>query len=438
MFVEAIRDWSLLGSAIALLSIPPFLLPWKGWNPLIRVPLQIGAAAIAGVSVVRSKKQLLLDAKLTITREAQIDKWADEYASWAKHPDTLCLETGTAEELPKLSTMPTLTWYPSVLVFGSQGSGKTTFVEEEVAKRHHAGHRVVVCDPHAAFGRWKSCEVVGGGMKYKEIDDKLDWFSREVKRRYEIFETQPNPSFSALTFICEEFTNWASRCKNSGEFFQVSLSDIRKVNLYVLIVSHSRTLISLGDAKGMAKLRDEALLEIELLGQQDPVSGKAIPRFEAQVKLPGQSQADRSLVKIPRKAIGGKDAVEIYSSVLHSGQKFLTETDCSQPVPRPSPEQSDSREEQLWSDGGTTVERLLGRLENALQNPGNTPLFEGVPREEKMQILQLMLKHQITEEKIILLGWGLKRGGRLHHKYQDARSMLNLMKKALGETNNGL
>jgi len=110
-----------------------------------------------------------------------------------------------------------------------------------------------------------------------------------------------NPKFQPLTFVCDEFTNWASRCKNSGEFFQTAVTDIRKAEMFALIVSHSRTLTGLGDAKGMAKLRDEALLEIELLGQQDPVTGKAVPKFEALVKLPGGSLSDRALVKIPRQ-----------------------------------------------------------------------------------------------------------------------------------------
>jgi hypothetical protein len=137
-------------------------------------------------------------------------------------------------------------------------------------------------------------------MNYAAIDAKLKWFADEVQRRYQIIEKEPNPKFQALTFVCDEFTNWASRCDNSGEFFQTAVTDIRKAEMFALIVSHSRTLAGLGDAKGMAKLRDEALLEIELLGQQDPVTGKAVPKFEALVKLPGQSLSDRTLVKIPR------------------------------------------------------------------------------------------------------------------------------------------
>lgn len=196
--------------------------------------------------------------------------------------------------------LPNLTNYPAVLVYGAPGSGKTTFSAEEIKRRLKAGHRVIVCDPHASFGSWQGCEVFGAGLDYAAIDRQLAWFAAEVKRRYQAIATQPSPCFQPLTLIADEFTNWAKRCESAGEFFQTCVTDIRKAEMYALIVSHTRTLAGLGDASGMAKLRDEALLEIELLGQLDPNTGRAVPKFEAWVKLPGQSSSDRTLVEIPR------------------------------------------------------------------------------------------------------------------------------------------
>src|SRR4028118_445234 len=152
--------------------------------------------------------------------------------------------------------MPVLTNYPSVLIYGAPGSGKTTVAEQEVRRRLFAGHKVIVCDPHAAYGAWAGCSVVGGGMNYAAIDAKLEWFAAEVRRRYKIIETQPNPTFQPLTLCCDEFTNWAGRCSAAGEFFQSALSDIRKAKMFGLIVSHTRTMAGLANAAGMAKLRD--------------------------------------------------------------------------------------------------------------------------------------------------------------------------------------
>src|SRR4028119_141204 len=196
--------------------------------------------------------------------------------------------------------MPVLTNYPSVLIYGAPGSGKTTFAEQEVKHRLEAGHRVIICDPHVAYGAWAGCEVVGGGMDYAAIDAKLEWFATEVRRRYKIIETQPNPMFQPLTLCCDEFTNWAGRCSAASEFFQSALSDIRKAKMFGLIVSHTRTMAGLANAAGMAKLRDEALLEVELLGQQCPKTGDAVPRYEAVVKLPGMPLNKRFILQVPK------------------------------------------------------------------------------------------------------------------------------------------
>ena len=134
-----------------------------------------------------------------------------------------------------------------------------------------------VTDQHAAFGAWQGCEVVGGGMNYDANDPSLEWFASEVRRQYKIIESQPNPSFQPMTLVCDEFTNWAGRFRAAGEFFQSALSDIRKAKMFGLILSHTRKMAGLANAAGMAKLRDEALLEVELLGQQCPKTGDAVP-----------------------------------------------------------------------------------------------------------------------------------------------------------------
>jgi len=197
--------------------------------------------------------------------------------------------------------IPKLIWYPSVLVYGAPGSGKTFFSEQEVGKRLAAGHRVVVLDPHAAYGAWQGCEVIGGGMDYPAIDAKLAWFSDEVAKRYKIVQTTPNPKFQPLTFVCDEFTRWGGKCPNSTDFFEQLVTDIRKVEMFGLIISHTRTLAGLANAKGFASLRDEALLEVEILGNKDEETGRATPRFEAKIKLPGQPLSDRTLIKLEQK-----------------------------------------------------------------------------------------------------------------------------------------
>ncbi|MEP6582518.1 type IV secretory system conjugative DNA transfer family protein [Microcoleus vaginatus GB2-A3] len=219
--------------------------------------------------------------------------------------------------------IPKLIWYPSVLVYGAPGSGKTFFSEQEVSKRIEAGHRVIVLDPHAAYGAWQGCEVIGGGMDYAAIDAKLAWFSEEVAKRYKTVQSQPNPKFQPLTFVCDEFTRWGGKCPNSTDFFEQLVTDIRKVEMFGLIISHTRTLAGLANAKGFASLRDEALLEVEILGNKDEETGRATPRFEAKIKLPGQPLSDRTLVKLTKHSTPNKPEATPQNTPAESTTDYL-------------------------------------------------------------------------------------------------------------------
>ncbi|MEG4280999.1 hypothetical protein QUA62_26590 [Microcoleus sp. MON1_C1] len=232
----------------------------------------------------------------------------------------------TTPELPEQTDgpkIPKLIWYPAVLVYGAPGCGKTYFGEQEVGKRLAAGHRVIVLDPHAAYGAWQGCEVIGGGMDYAGIDKKLAWFADEVAKRYKIVQTTPSPKFQPLTFVCDEFTRWGTKCPNSTDFFEQLVTDIRKVEMFGLIISHTRTLAGLANAKRFASLRDEALLEVEILGNKDEETGRATPRFEAKIKLPGQPLSDRTLVKLTKHPTLNKSELTSQINAAESTTDYL-------------------------------------------------------------------------------------------------------------------
>jgi hypothetical protein len=197
---------------------------------------------------------------------------------WVNQPESA--------EIPALP-IDDLVSYPSVLLWGAQGSGKTSTAAYLLHRKLEAGHQIKVLDPHAEYGQWQGLEVIGAGMDYEAVDAAIAEFIHTVKERYQI-RAQQITTFPALTLFCDEFTNWSARCKQSGELFKLSVSDIRKVNASVLYVSHARTLTGLGDAKGMAATRDSGLLEVFLETQVDRPSGKAIPAMKGTIKYPGQ------------------------------------------------------------------------------------------------------------------------------------------------------
>lgn len=317
--------------------------------------------------------------------------------------------------------IPRLTNYPAVLIYGPQGSGKTFLAEEEIKGRKAAGHKLTALDPHAGFNSWHDCEVIGAGMDYPAIDAELADFAAEVKRRYERIRKEPNPQLQPWTFVCDEFTNWAFRCKASGDFFQTALSDIRKAKMYVIFVGHARTLAGLGDAKGMAATRDAALLEIELLGKIDPITSEAVPKFEALVKLPGQLQSDRTLVKLIKHPAPGATKSTAVDSVPSD---LIPLSDKPSGTPRNVPQQDS---EKVGTPCGTRAERLLRLLAEILSETSPMAVFAAespLEQDEKLELAKLVIEQDLGIEKTIWLLWGVRRGGRNHHLYTEARVML--------------
>ncbi|MEG4287275.1 type IV secretory system conjugative DNA transfer family protein [Microcoleus sp. A006_D1] len=313
--------------------------------------------------------------------------------------------------------IPNLSWYPSVLIYGAPGSGKTHFAAEEIAKRRAVGHRVIVLDPHAAYGAWEGCEVVGGGMNYGAIDVKLAWFAGEVARRYERVQSEPNPKFEPLTFVCDEFTRWGSKVANSTEFFEQLVTDIRKVEMFGIIISHARTLAGLANAKGFASLRDEAFLEIEILGEQG-ANGRATPKFEAMVKLPGGSLTDRTLVKLAKHSAPGVE--------ISAPKPTLSESTLGTLGTLKTPSEQDTPN--AGTPYGTRAERISGMLADILAGTLETAVFypnSPLEQDEKLELAKLIIAEDLGLERTIWLLWGIRRGGRNHALYTEARAMLD-------------
>jgi hypothetical protein len=188
--------------------------------------------------------------------------------------------------------------YPSILIYGAQGAGKTSTAAWLIRERIALGHQVKVLDPHRGYGQWEGLECIGDGMDYEAINEELAAFTEQIKERYKERAKTPNYDPPKLTLVCDEFTQWAKKCSNASTFFEESLTDIRKINLHVLFVSHARTLAGLGGSSGLAATRDAGLLELELEAQIDPVTKKASPKLLGWLKHPGVSLNDRKRVSL--------------------------------------------------------------------------------------------------------------------------------------------
>jgi len=170
--------------------------------------------------------------------------------------------------------------YPSVLVFGAPGSGKTHFASALVDLKIKTGHEVVVLDPHDQPGKWPFCEVVGGGLDYSAIDKAILELKKEIKDRYEQY-AQGVKTFPSKTYVCEELTLWASHCQYAGRLIEV-IPDGRKIGIGLFMIAHNNTMSAVGGSNGMSAMFKSSVYQIKLLVQMD-ASGKACPAFKAKV-----------------------------------------------------------------------------------------------------------------------------------------------------------
>jgi hypothetical protein len=121
--------------------------------------------------------------------------------------------------------------------------------------------------------------------------------------------------------VAEEFTTWTDNivepmpddCDEDkwkpdqdfiGRWFRCAMTESRKQLMIPLFVAHDRTMEILAKAKGLSKLRDAALLEVELIATIDPITTEAKASGQGKIKLPGHGQwIDIELPKLDQKRI---------------------------------------------------------------------------------------------------------------------------------------
>jgi hypothetical protein len=253
------------------------------------VKLLTSAGTLAACAIAQPSRRTCRKLKGLIRDGEDISAAAYQQYLWEAFKPRQVIEAQIIEPEPEIPLLPvdSLIGYPSILIHGAQGSGKTSLAAYILQRRREVGHAVTVLDPHAGFGQWEGLRVVGAGMDFGAIDEEIDGFIGSVKDSYSQHRAKPT-QFAPATLFVDEFTNLASRAKNAGELFKSGVSDLRKINKHLLIVSHARTLAGLGDARGMAKTRDNGLLEIFLDVDLDVASGSAKPALSGTIKYPGK------------------------------------------------------------------------------------------------------------------------------------------------------
>ncbi|MBW4565568.1 MAG: ATP-binding protein [Mojavia pulchra JT2-VF2] len=203
--------------------------------------------------------------------------------------------------------------YPALL-FGGMGSGKSWTTREIVWQKVQAGWDVIALDPHGTEVEWRGVRLITG---YREIADFMQWYMGEMRRRYRAYResgmveeqwTQHlRDTNQHFCVVAEEFTTWTDNivepmpddCEDEkwkpdpdfvGKWFRCAMTESRKQLMIPLFVAHDRTMEILAKAKGLSKLRDAALLEVELFADIDSVTKEATASGKGAIKLPGHGE----------------------------------------------------------------------------------------------------------------------------------------------------
>jgi hypothetical protein len=218
--------------------------------------------------------------------------------------------------------------YPT-LIFGGMGAGKSWTTREIIWHKRTAGwNQIFVLDPHGTEVEWRGVNLITG---YREIADFMQWYMAEMRRRYKAYResgmveeqwTQHlRDTNQHFCVVAEEFTTWTDNivepmpddCEDEkwkpdpdfiGKWFRCAMTESRKQLMIPLFVAHDRTMEILAKAKGLSKLRDAALLEVELIATIDPITTEAKASGQGKIKLPGHGQwIDIELPKLDQKRI---------------------------------------------------------------------------------------------------------------------------------------
>lgn len=176
------------------------------------------------------------------------------------------------EEAPAVALLPETTGAPvrelprlpqgHVLIAGETGSGKSTAARAVLAARSN----VVVLDPHAAPGDWGALTVVGGGRDFGAIGQHVAQMSRLLTERYQERDAGRR-QFDPITIAIDEMPAVVTECgRDVAMAWRMWLREGRKVGLYLVVMTHSTRVTTLG-IKGEGDLLENFNAGVIELGQ---------------------------------------------------------------------------------------------------------------------------------------------------------------------------
>jgi hypothetical protein len=168
----------------------------------------------------------------------------------------------------------------AILVFGEQGSGKTSkllWLAEQHLKR---GDIVLVLSDMAYPGWLKGIEVAGINADFNGISQALNAFCNEGEARKRFRGLHGDTGYfphdlPTVVLIADEVTSWSEQPALEMAIFRLAklvLSDLRQMNLRVILGGHGNTLKTLfGKAlEGKKQTFDNQFVQLQCKSKPDP------------------------------------------------------------------------------------------------------------------------------------------------------------------------
>lgn len=175
------------------------------------------------------------------------------------------------QEVPQLEAglkpiLPILLKAQRLIIGGGSDSGKSTIAKWLIAGRAEDS-QIIVIDPHSP-SRILGFDVIGAGRDYGAIGKSLESLELLMHERYSDVAKGLMGYFqhNRVSIFVDEWTGIIEEVPEAGKRLKTLLTESRKVNMFLTLLTHSTTLDGLGLPS--AQLKKSALI-VELVGGQD-------------------------------------------------------------------------------------------------------------------------------------------------------------------------
>lgn len=131
-----------------------------------------------------------------------------------------------------------------LILVGATGDGKSTMARALLVERS-LRHKIVVIDPHVKFNDWAGFDanVVGQGGDMNAIDEALRALVAEKQHRYAVGK---EACVDSVSIFIDEWVVIKNKCPSAYEAFMDLLLEGRKVGLFLVLLTQSDSVKSLG------------------------------------------------------------------------------------------------------------------------------------------------------------------------------------------------